>query len=203
MMKSTLALLGLVCVPLCGGAATTIDSPNRYAYGANVGWMDWRGDTNNGAVIGEYVCKGRIYAANVGWINLGSGTPADGISYQNLAAGDFGVNNDGLGNLRGYAWGANIGWLNFETNGAPLVDLRTGTLPLLPSDSTQPRKLTPADGLHELADAGALIEKPAFYVLKDFTSYLQDAHLVRRFMDLLRQQRPWTFFLVDPVVRVR
>ena len=128
MMKSTLALLGLVCVPVCGGAATTIDSANRYAYGANLGWMDWRGDTNNGAVIGEYVCKSYLYAANVGWINLGSGAPADGIAYQNLTVGDFGVNNDGLGHLRGYAWGANIGWINFETNGAPAVDLRTGRL---------------------------------------------------------------------------
>ena len=125
-MKS-LALLSLLYVPLCGGA-TTIDSANRYAYGANLGWMDWRGDTNNGAVIGEYVCKGYIYAANVGWINLGSGTPTNGIYYQNLAAADFGVNDDGLGNLRGYAWGANIGWINFETNGAPAVNLRTGQL---------------------------------------------------------------------------
>ena len=23
--------------------ATTINSANRYAYGANLGWMDWRG----------------------------------------------------------------------------------------------------------------------------------------------------------------
>ena len=87
-----------------------------------------RGDVNNGAVIGDYVCSGSIYAANVGWINLGSGSPTNGIRYQNLGASDFGVNNDGLGNLRGYAWGANIGWINFETNGAPKVDLVTGKM---------------------------------------------------------------------------
>jgi hypothetical protein len=109
-------------------AATTIDSANRYAYGANVGWMDWVADTNNGAVIGEYVCSGNIYSANVGWIALGSGTPTNGIYYQNLSANDFGVNQDGLGNLRGYAWGANIGWINFESTGAPRVDLGTGNL---------------------------------------------------------------------------
>ncbi|MDB6068059.1 MAG: hypothetical protein JWR26_4267 [Pedosphaera sp.] len=107
-------------------AATTIDSANRYAWGANLGWQDWKGDTNNGAVIGEYVCSGYIYSANVGWINLGSGSPTDGIYYQNLSANDFGVNQDGLGNLRGYAYGANIGWINFETNGAPQVNLVTG-----------------------------------------------------------------------------
>lgn len=109
-------------------ATTTIDPANKYAYGANIGWIDWRGDTNNGAVIGDYVCSGYIYSANVGWINLGAGVPTNGIRYQNLSASDFGVNNDGFGNLRGYAYGANIGWINFENNGAPRVDLRTGKL---------------------------------------------------------------------------
>lgn len=110
-------------------AGTTIVATNKYAYGANVGWLDWRGDTNNGAVIGEYVCSGYIYAANVGWINLGNGSPANGIQYQNNSATDFGVNQDGTGKLTGYAYGANIGWINFEqTYGQPKVDLYTGKL---------------------------------------------------------------------------
>lgn len=109
-------------------AATTIDGANKYAWAANMGWLDCRGDTNSGAVIGEYVCSGYLYAGNVGWINLGSGAPANKIQYQNNSAADFGINHDGLGNLRGYAWGANIGWLNFETNGAPKVDLFTGRM---------------------------------------------------------------------------
>ena len=78
-------------------AATTIDSVNKYAYGANFGWMDWTGDNAHGVVIGEYVCSGYIYSANVGWINLGSGSPANGIQYQNNSATDFGVNQDGSG----------------------------------------------------------------------------------------------------------
>src|SRR5215831_10821313 len=91
-------------------AGTTIGAANRYAYGANLGWMDWRGDTNCGAVIGEYVCSGYIWAANVGWIRLGDGTPVNGIRYLNNSASDYGVNHDGRGNLSGYAWGQNIGW---------------------------------------------------------------------------------------------
>jgi len=109
-------------------AASTIDAANKYAYAANLGWMDVRGDVANGAVVGEYVCSGYLYSANVGWINLGSGSPANGIQYQNGSAGDFGLNQDGLGNLRGYAWGANIGWINFENTGAPKMDLSTGNL---------------------------------------------------------------------------
>lgn len=109
-------------------AGTTIDTANHYAWGPNLGWMDWRGDTANGAVIGEYVCSGYIYSANVGWINLGNGAPADGIYYSNTTASDWGVNQDGLGNLRGYAWGANVGWIAFKTNGMPRVDLYTGKM---------------------------------------------------------------------------
>jgi hypothetical protein len=133
-MKTSLLLavmvsaFGLQPSALVRAGTTTIDAANRFSYGANFGWMDWVADTNNGAIIGEYVCSGFIYAANVGWINLGSGSPANGIYYQNNSASDFGVNQDGLGNLRGFAWGANIGWINFETNGAPKVDLLTGNL---------------------------------------------------------------------------
>src|SRR5688572_11626374 len=95
------AVLLVTLVSLAAHAAPTINATNKWSYGANIGWVDWRGDTNNGAVIGESVCAGYLYAANVGWIHLGSGAPTNGIQYQNLAAGDFGVNHDGLGNLRG------------------------------------------------------------------------------------------------------
>jgi len=124
-MKIVLASL-LISLVVVSEAATTVDSSHRYAFAANCGWIDWRGNTNNGAVIGDYVCSGFVYAPNVGWINLGSGNPTNGIRYQNLSGSDFGVNQDGLGNLRGYAYGANIGWINFENTGAPKVDLKTG-----------------------------------------------------------------------------
>jgi len=124
----TAALLFAGWLAQSTSAQSTINTGNRFAYGANIGWQDWRVDGANGAVLGEYVCTGYIYAANVGWINLGGGIPANGIHYQNNSASDFGVNHDGLGNLRGYAWGANIGWVNFENQGAPRLDLGTGKL---------------------------------------------------------------------------
>jgi hypothetical protein len=124
-LLALVSLLGLQLSP-CLLAATTIDATNRYAWGANLGWMDWRADNANGAVIGEFVCAGYIYGANVGWLHLGSGSPTNGIQYQNLSGNDYGVNQDGLGNLRGYAYGANIGWVSFENTGAPKIDLSTG-----------------------------------------------------------------------------
>ncbi len=131
-------LLVLMTCAMCGAsahAATTINAVNRYAYGANLGWMDWRGDVASGAVIGAFVCSGSIYAANAGWISLGDGTPVSGVRYGNDSAADFGVNHDGAGNLTGYAYGANIGWLTFTNRASdgsvydgPRVDLLTGRL---------------------------------------------------------------------------
>ena len=109
-------------------AATTVNAVNKYAFGSDIGWIDSRGNTNGGAVIGEFVCSGYLYGANVGWIHLGSNSPANGIQYQNNSATDYGVNNDGVGNLRGFAWSPNVGWINFESNGAPRVNLQTGKL---------------------------------------------------------------------------
>jgi hypothetical protein len=115
-------------------AGTTISAANHYAYAANLGWIDWRGNTNNGAVIGQgnassgqFFCSGYLYSANVGWISLGSGSSMNGNSYANNSATDFGVNMDSSGNLSGYAYGANIGWIAFESTGAPKVNLSTGS----------------------------------------------------------------------------
>ena len=121
---------GLLCLPcVAARAATTIHLTNHYAYGANVGWLEARGDITNGAVIGEYVCSGYLYGANIGWVHLGSGAPTSGVRYGNAAANDFGVNHDAYGNLNGYAYGANVGWIAFETNyGNPRVNLLTGEL---------------------------------------------------------------------------
>lgn len=51
-------------------ATTTIHATNKSAYGANLGWQDWRGDTNNGAVIGDFTCAGNIFVSNLGGIRL-------------------------------------------------------------------------------------------------------------------------------------
>ena len=109
-------------------AASTINATHHHAYGANFGWINARGDVTNGAVIGQFYSTGHLYGANVGWISLGSGTPANGYSYANNSAADWGVNHDGAGGLRGMAYGANIGWVNFENTGDPRVDLLTGDL---------------------------------------------------------------------------
>lgn len=134
-MKARIFLVFAVLVAFTSPAATTINAINKFSYGANLAWMNWQGDVATGAVIGAFRCSGYVWGANVGWINLGSGSPANGIRYQNNSGADFGVNHDGAGNLTGYAWGANIGWLTFtnrDTGGTPYdgpkVNLLSGQL---------------------------------------------------------------------------
>lgn len=125
---ASLAALAALFAPLAAFAQTTISPTDRYAYGANIGWTDARPSATDGARVTENVCSGYLYAANVGWINLGDGTPANGIAYGNASGTDFGVNVGADGALRGYAYGANIGWINFENTGDPHIDLTTGRL---------------------------------------------------------------------------
>ena len=129
-----LILLGMVIAN--ASVATTISPTNKFAWGANMGWTNWSDAGANGAVIGEFVCSGFIWGANVGWISLGDGTPQNGIQYSNSSGTDFGVNltahfvSGGVprAQLRGFAYGANIGWINFESTGNPEVSLSTGRL---------------------------------------------------------------------------
>lgn len=134
---SQLFWIGLAGLGLMAGARadSTINPLNASAWSPNVGWINCRADIVHGAIVGEFVCSGFLYSGATGWISLGSGTPANGIAYQNNSAIDFGVNQNGLGNLQGLAWGANIGWLIFTNRDAagapfdgPRVDLATGRL---------------------------------------------------------------------------
>lgn len=108
-------------------AQSTIDSNDKFAWSPETGYLNWHG-VGSGVRIARDICSGYIWSANVGFINLGSGSPADGLAYSNSAPNDFGVNVNEDGSLRGYGWGASIGWVVFEQVGNPRVDLRTGKL---------------------------------------------------------------------------
>lgn len=129
-MKALIAgcMIGLV-TGLSAWADSSIHSTNRMAYGANVGWINMRGNGADGVVVGEFVCRGSAYGANIGWIRFGNGTPTNGIRYGNLTENDYGVNHDGAGGLSGFAYGANVGWIQFKpAQGNPRIDLMTGRM---------------------------------------------------------------------------
>jgi len=80
-------------------AETNIDSVYKYAWGEDIGWINF-GTKNGGVMVESDKITGYAWSQNYGWINL---SPKNG-----------GVSNDGKGNLSGYAWGENLGWINFE-----------------------------------------------------------------------------------------
>lgn len=128
-LPTTLVLSLIVEAP----ADTTIAADDGFAWSANAGWINLHADGTNGVVIGGAFASGYAWSANCGWIHFGDGSPANGHTYANTSATDFGVNHDGAGGLSGYAYGANIGWINFgwasaEDPNRPRFDLFTGEM---------------------------------------------------------------------------
>lgn len=76
-----------------------IDAADKYAWGENLGWLNF-GAANGNVRVTDAGLTGYAWSANHGWINL---APTDG-----------GVMNDGAGDLSGHAWGENLGWLDFS-----------------------------------------------------------------------------------------
>lgn len=82
----------------------TIDSTYKYAWGENIGWINF-GTSNGNVHVTDSGLSGYALGENVGWINLDN------------------VTNDGQGNLSGYAWGENVGWINFApANGGVIIN---------------------------------------------------------------------------------
>ncbi len=108
-----LSLLLSVLVFTAAYSATNIDTNNKWAFGTNIGWINFN-DLNGGVSVFSDYLEGYAWAENVGWIRLGSYDGGGVYSYANSAADNYGVNNDGVGNLSGYAWSKNIGWINFN-----------------------------------------------------------------------------------------
>ncbi len=110
------ALLASLAAPV---ALLAQGTPPTYAYSANCGWINVAPINRAAIDVNETFLAGNIYGANIGWIRMGDGTPANGHSYANNSADDFGVNQDGCGNLSGYAYSANCGWVNFQWTADP------------------------------------------------------------------------------------
>jgi hypothetical protein len=131
-MHVVCCVAGIVYWIMIGASAangtSTIDPERSWSWGSNIGWVDWHPSEEYGAVIGEFVCSGYLWAPNAGWIHLGDGEPADGIAYSNESGDDYGVNLKERGRLRGLAWSANFGWVVFHDRGDPRVNLVSGEL---------------------------------------------------------------------------
>jgi len=117
-------VLGLVAV--AQAATGNIDPMNKWAWGTNVGWINFA-PTHGGVTVYSDHLEGYAWGENIGWIRLGTHTGGSPHTYANTAADNYGVNMDANGNLSGYAWGTNVGWINFNpTHGGVTIDLANG-----------------------------------------------------------------------------
>ena len=99
-------MIGIGVVTVCAENIDPDNDDSQYAYGENVGYLNFEpgGKGGSGAEVTNSAVTGYVWGENIGWINL---SPK---SYG-------GVENDGAGNLSGYAWGENVGWINFAEKG--------------------------------------------------------------------------------------
>jgi hypothetical protein len=88
------------CVPLAFASETegVIDSTYKYAWGENIGWLNFACDNCNVKITDDSL-SGYAWSTQFGWINLNPSTS--------------GVKNNGEGVLSGYAWSSNLGWIDF------------------------------------------------------------------------------------------
>ena len=172
------------------------DAGDQYAWGENVGWLNAEPSGNGGPgvhVYGDHL-EGYMWGENIGWVNM---------SCQNTGncagpAGNWGVTNNGAGNLSGYAWGENVGWISFSDD-APVaygvtINPATGTFggyawgenigwisfsDDAPVDyAVVTSWIPPVGGIAELPDIEAPPRGPPGSSGRDYTPYAAGAALV-------------------------
>jgi type II secretory pathway pseudopilin PulG len=85
-----------------------IDATDAYAWSENIGWIDFY----NSGSVGVTASKLTGYASSsLGTIALDCATSPNGNV---CSTSDFSVANDGSGNLSGWAWGDEAGWISFS-----------------------------------------------------------------------------------------
>ncbi|MFA6227306.1 MAG: hypothetical protein WC631_02440 [Candidatus Paceibacterota bacterium] len=89
---------------------STTSSAVHYAWGENVGWIDFA-PTGGSIYVADDGLWGWVYGENIGWISLNCHNDE-----QTCTSDEYGVANDGEGRLSGYAWGENVGWIDFGTS---------------------------------------------------------------------------------------
>lgn len=89
-------------------AATDVDSTYRYAWNDLIGWMDFY--INDTVKVNSQFLKGYA-SSSVEDISLDCATTSGG----NICSqSNYQVTNDGIGNLSGYAWNDQYGWISFD-----------------------------------------------------------------------------------------
>jgi hypothetical protein len=123
------AILATVFAAVAAAAAVLAENVDpdanghQYAWGENVGWINAEPSAtgNPGVHVTGALVTGYMWGENIGWINMN-------CTNNNTCGttGNYGVKNDGAGNLSGYAWGDNVGWISFSCQNNPGTCASTG-----------------------------------------------------------------------------
>jgi hypothetical protein len=83
---------------------------SQYAYGENVGWINAEPTASGGPglLVTNTRITGYMWGENIGWVNMSC------TNNSTCGTSNYGVTNDGAGNLAGYAWSENAGWISFS-----------------------------------------------------------------------------------------
>ena len=90
-------------------AATNIDLTYKYAWNDNIGWIDFGYSAGNVNVTSTQLSG--YASSSVGFIALDCATSPNGNI---CGTSNFKVSNNGSGNLTGWAYNDNIGWISFS-----------------------------------------------------------------------------------------
>ncbi len=128
---------------LGGGGAGSIDSTYRYAWADSIGWIDFGYSAGN-VTVGETQLTGYAYNDDVLQIALDCATTPIGNICESQS--NFKVNrNSTTGDLSGWAWNDNIGWISFcgNASGGSTWD---GSKWVCPASPTYQVKVNPTTG---------------------------------------------------------
>ncbi|MCX6789404.1 MAG: carboxypeptidase-like regulatory domain-containing protein [Candidatus Gribaldobacteria bacterium] len=107
-LKTFIFVMAVFFVPtfcLASVDVGTVNSTNKYAWGENMGWINFAPTDNSGyagITITKTAITGYAWSPQYGWINF------------NPTNSGQGVLNNCSGELSGYAWVSELGWLNMS-----------------------------------------------------------------------------------------
>ncbi len=112
----TAAVLGTVVFQInVAHAATNISATTteHWAWSDIIGWIDFYQSGNSNIVVASNATTTGYASSSVGDISLDCATTRSGNI---CATSNYGVRNDGVGNLTGWGWNDEYGWISFDCN---------------------------------------------------------------------------------------
>ena len=117
-------------------------STQHWAWNDKIGWIDFY-DTQN-IVVSASKLTGYA-SSSAGYISLDCGSAPSGFA--GCGTSNYGVSNDGSGNLAGWAWNDTYGWISFCGNSSGGGSTWNGTKWVCPSSPTYQIVINPSNGV--------------------------------------------------------